>query len=226
MMTPRLIARAALAAIRRTSAWSVAPISVANRCIHYDGLTSVHRVSSGTHQVRLNLQTRPASNGATEFDFDREADETLGGQEIFSCPRLSKSHLCVESLCEKFEELVESRGFLAEADVTLASGVLTVVLPEVGTYVINKQGPNQQIWLSSPNSGPARFDWTAERYEKVVSFPCRLASFARASRLWIYNRTGQSLHDLLDAEIGRGVLKETGDVGFKKCHMGGEDADP
>jgi hypothetical protein len=30
------------------------------------------------------------------------------------------------------------------------SGVLTVKLGKHGTYVINKQTPNRQIWLSSP----------------------------------------------------------------------------
>lgn len=32
------------------------------------------------------------------------------------------------------------------------SGVLTLKLDEHGTYVINKQPPNKQIWLSSPIS--------------------------------------------------------------------------
>ena len=31
------------------------------------------------------------------------------------------------------------------------SGVLTLALGEKGTYVINKQPPNKQIWLSSPS---------------------------------------------------------------------------
>lgn len=30
------------------------------------------------------------------------------------------------------------------------SGVLTLRMGSAGTYVINKQPPNQQIWLSSP----------------------------------------------------------------------------
>lgn len=36
------------------------------------------------------------------------------------------------------------------ADLLLQSGVLTLSLGPHGTYVINKQPPNQQIWLSSP----------------------------------------------------------------------------
>ena len=37
--------------------------------------------------------------------------------------------------------------------------MLNVSFPNVGTYVINKQPPNKQIWLSSPQSGPKRYDW-------------------------------------------------------------------
>lgn len=34
--------------------------------------------------------------------------------------------------------------------MTRQSGVLTLKLGDKGTYVINKQPPNKQIWLSSP----------------------------------------------------------------------------
>jgi frataxin len=44
-------------------------------------------------------------------------------------------------------------------EVNYASGVLTIYLPPHGTYVINKQTPNQQIWWSSPISGPRRYDY-------------------------------------------------------------------
>lgn len=43
-------------------------------------------------------------------------------------------------------------------DVELTQGVMTLQVAPVGTYVINKQPPNKQIWLSSPVSGPNRFD--------------------------------------------------------------------
>ena len=41
----------------------------------------------------------------------------------------------------------------------MQQGVPTVRLGELGTYVINKQTPNRQIWMSSPISGPVRYDW-------------------------------------------------------------------
>ncbi len=52
---------------------------------------------------------------------------------------------------------------------------MTVTLPPHGTYVINKQPPNQQIWMSSPISGPCRFSysvdsgkWTHHRKDEVT----------------------------------------------------------
>ncbi|CAI5488653.1 unnamed protein product [Closterium sp. Naga37s-1] len=47
-------------------------------------------------------------------------------------------------------------------------GVLTLRLGQHGIFVINKQAPNRQIWLSSPQSGPARFDWLPGQGWSVV----------------------------------------------------------
>lgn len=49
----------------------------------------------------------------------------------------------------------ESR--IMEADVDEEAGVMEINCSE-GTYIINKQPPTKQIWLSSPISGPKRFD--------------------------------------------------------------------
>ena len=63
----------------------------------------------------------------------------------------------------------------------LASGVLTLKTPE-GTWVLNKQVPNRQLWLSSPVSGPCR-------YEHVDG-------------TWTHTRDGSSLAELLERELG------------------------
>jgi frataxin len=76
---------------------------------------------------------------------------------------------------------------------------MTLKLGEKGTYVINKQPPNKQIWLSSPFryillflhctdlkhriSGPKRYDYDSER------------------KIWYYTRDGQQLDDLLSEEL-------------------------
>ncbi|KAI5799830.1 arabinogalactan endo-1,4-beta-galactosidase [Geopyxis carbonaria] len=78
-----------------------------------------------------------------------------------------------------------------EVDVEYSAGVLTLTVPH-GTYVLNKQPPNKQIWLSSPVSGPKRYDWDADR------------------RNWVYARDGSGLEELLKEEIG--VSFDVGDV--------------
>lgn len=63
----------------------------------------------------------------------------------------------------------------------LQQGVLTVKLGRHGTYVINKQTPNRQIWMSSPVSGPFRYDCHAGK--------------------WVYGRTGQELLQQVQQEL-------------------------
>ncbi|KAG9269992.1 frataxin, mitochondrial [Astyanax mexicanus] len=100
----------------------------------------------------------------TEAAYEKLADETL------------------DALAEYFEDLMDESITAADYDVVFASGVLTVkVGGGHGTYVINKQTPNRQIWLSSPTSGPKRYDWTGER--------------------WVYAHDGMALHDLLSKEF-------------------------
>lgn len=60
-----------------------------------------------------------------------------------------------------------------EIDAELQSGVLTLSLEEGGQYVINKNAPMKQLWLSSPVSGAWHFDyadgdWISTRAPKVV----------------------------------------------------------
>nr|XP_054375995.1 frataxin, mitochondrial isoform X2 [Pongo abelii] len=69
-----------------------------------------------------------------ETTYERLAEETL------------------DSLAEYFEDLADKPYTFEDYDVSFGSGVLTVKLGgDLGTYVINKQTPNKQIWLSSPS---------------------------------------------------------------------------
>ena len=75
------------------------------------------------------------------------------------------------------------------------AGVLSITLPPSGTYIINKQPPNKQIWLSSPISGPKRYDWVlvGEGMEEKEG---------GGEGSWVYLRDGSSLTDLLRKEDG------------------------
>ncbi|XP_070690230.1 frataxin, mitochondrial isoform X2 [Pempheris klunzingeri] len=131
--------------------------------------------------------------------FERAADGDAWRKNIhLTSPRLEKpiqirsevseatfeklADVTLDALADYFEDLTDAAFTGADYDVVFSSGVLTVkVGGDHGTYVINKQTPNKQIWLSSPVSGPKRYDWTGER--------------------WVYTHDGVSLHQLLSKEF-------------------------
>jgi len=83
---------------------------------------------------------------------------------------------------------------------------LTISFPEVGTYVINKQPPNKQIWLSSPKSGPKRYDW-------VIFGEGQDQKEGTGTGEWIYLRDGSSLNDVFMEEIGVDLSMPTAHYG-------------
>lgn len=85
----------------------------------------------------------------------------------------------LETLSEDFPDVIP--------DVELNHGVMTLEITGLGSYVINKQPPNKQIWLASPVSGPDRFDL----YQNE----------------WVSLRNGNKLNEVLSAEIKK-VLPE------------------
>ncbi|CAH6719513.1 frataxin homolog, mitochondrial [[Candida] jaroonii] len=66
--------------------------------------------------------------------------------------RISNDYL--EDLGDELDLISEDH---TDMDFDLSQGVLTLNTKN-GTYVINRQPPNKQIWLSSPISGPNRYD--------------------------------------------------------------------
>ncbi|XP_020672749.1 frataxin, mitochondrial [Dendrobium catenatum] len=121
-----------------------------------------------SHPSQIDEEAGPAAIDyqmlVSEDEFHRVADSTL------------------YNLQEKFEEYgdsIQSDGF----DIDFGNQVLTLKLGNLGTYVINKQTPNRQIWLSSPVSGPSRFDWD------------------QTHKAWVYRRTKANLLSLLEDEV-------------------------
>ncbi|CAH1737849.1 unnamed protein product [Aphis gossypii] len=149
--------------------------------------------SSAQHQIKFNpydnlnihkssmFKQFSTSNNQAEIDFEQACNETL------------------ESLCEYFEQIVEDNPHLENPDILFSDGVLTIQLGEpYGTYVINRQTPNKQIWLSSPISGPKRYDFNGTK--------------------WIYKHDGVSLHELLTSELSK---EYSFNVDFSKCIFSG-----
>ncbi|RDA93210.1 hypothetical protein CP533_3178 [Ophiocordyceps camponoti-saundersi (nom. inval.)] len=98
----------------------------------------------------------------------------------------------LDTVLAKFEHLQDSR---EDIDVEFSAGVMTITVADRGTYVINKQPPNHQIWLSSPISGPKRFDW-------CVVGEGQGEKEGTGTGSWIYTRDGISLNQLILEELG------------------------
>ncbi|XP_051924316.1 frataxin, mitochondrial isoform X2 [Hippocampus zosterae] len=123
---------------------------------------------------RLEEHLSQDKNELSEAAYEKLADETL------------------DALADYFEDLMDEPFTGPDYDVVLSSGVLTVqVGGHHGTYVINKQTPNRQIWLASPTSGPKRYDWTGSG--------------------WVYSHDGISLHQLLSEEFST-IFKKNMDL--------------
>uniref|UniRef100_A0A915PNZ6 ferroxidase n=1 Tax=Setaria digitata TaxID=48799 RepID=A0A915PNZ6_9BILA len=88
-----------------------------------------------------------------------------------------------------------------EYDVNSSMGVITAKISQkTGTYVINKQTPNRQIWLSSPISGPKRHVY--------------FILFDLVDRRWISTRDNVSLDNLLNNEFR--MIFRTEKIDFSK----------
>ncbi|CAB0007557.1 unnamed protein product [Nesidiocoris tenuis] len=166
------------------------------RCLRLGRLFYNVSRQSGRQLVCCRRQSQRTRIAAQTLNFSSSnTDQDLGSVEF---EKICSSTL--ESLHEFFEILVEENAELKGGDVTYGDGVLTVKLGSHGTYVINRQSPNRQIWLSSPKSGPKRYD-----FEKRING-------------WIYKRDNVCLHELLRSEMAE-ILKMP--VDMSNCEYGG-----
>ena len=116
-----------------------------------------------------SMRSRVAAAGAT-----RSASSSAAGGDDY----VALADEALDTILEKADELSDARD---DVECELSSGVLTLKTPE-GTWVINKQVPNRQLWLSSPLSGPCRYEYVDKK--------------------WTHTRDGTSLADLLERELG------------------------
>jgi frataxin len=144
--------------------------------IHSRGPTPLSHGLRTKHHANASTPVCSFSTDSEDVVFHRAADEMLG------------------NLQDRVEAWGEESS-LGDFDFSAESGVVTIGLgDEHGAYVINKQAPNRQIWMSSPVSGPVRYDYDSQRKE------------------WIYARDGSTLKDRLRVElieIGGGELDLT-----------------
>ncbi|KAG6028995.1 hypothetical protein E4U41_000518 [Claviceps citrina] len=125
---------------------------------------------------------------------DSAAARPPGGHELSESAYHAMADCYLESVLSTFEQLQDLR---EDIDVEYSSGVMTITIADKGTYVINKQPPNKQIWLSSPVSGPKRYDWCPAGEARARAVTGGVASTGR----WVYARDGVSLSELILEEL-------------------------
>ena len=106
--------------------------------------------------------------------------------EILTCEKrfLKQVDDFLEDISQQLEEIMDENTVVD--DVNYSSGVLKLDFNSAEgkkTYVLNKQAPNKQLWLSSPFSGPQRYE------------------FDLISKQWINNRSHVNIIDLLNDEF-------------------------
>ncbi|CAA21083.1 mitochondrial [2Fe-2S] cluster assembly frataxin Fxn1 [Schizosaccharomyces pombe] len=136
-----------------------------------------YEFSTNVFGLRCRYYSQVRHNGAlTDLEYHRVADDTL------------------DVLNDTFEDLLEEVG-KKDYDIQYANGVITLMLGEKGTYVINKQPPAHQIWLSSPVSGPKHYEYSLK------------------SKTWCSTRDEGTLLGILSSEFSKWFSRP---IEFKK----------
>lgn len=148
---PRRERRRNNATAATTTSASALPLKEKQRHHREGGVLLLSSVSSTNRNIHASaaaaIRASEEDNKATlESNFSQKANEYL------------------ETLGEKLESWADEE-IEEDVECDYSDGVLTISLGRGrGTYVLNKQAPNRQIWWSSPISGPHRFEEEGERW--------------------------------------------------------------
>ncbi|KAG0088321.1 Mitochondrial chaperone Frataxin [Podila epicladia] len=177
----------------------LARTQLARRCLNSSNFNCIRQLST-TRSTVANTVLRVVSKNNNALHSTRRLPETQQPSRLFSSkpePQYTISDLSdddyhtvsdatMDRMVEYFEDIGDEHE-IPGYDVEYQSGVMTLKLGDKGTYVVNKQPPNKQLWLSSPTSGPKRYDYDQEH------------------ETWFYNRDHHSLKYLLDTEITKAL---------------------
>lgn len=119
---------------------------------------------------KVTRYSKLGMDGFTDVGFNTAADHFLDTVEGI-----------VDSLEHSLVEEISSNG-----------GVLTIETAGKGTFIVNKQAPAVQLWLSSPISGPHHYDMVTVR---------RGAAEVEEVTEWHCDKNGHSLQAKLEEEL-------------------------
>jgi frataxin len=95
----------------------------------------------------------------------------------------AKFEVLAQRVLEKLAGILEESG---DFDVELEGGVLTIDVDDVGTFLVNKHAPLQQLWYSSPLSGASHYD------------------FDQSAAGWVSSRGEANFADMLTRDFAQG----------------------
>ncbi|KAK4926104.1 Mitochondrial matrix iron chaperone [Elasticomyces elasticus] len=201
-MTSRVLRHTARTASRSVARYYQTPSIASSIRVSAPRVASIPiaRCFSGVSKRQAGLMPHTDEPEAPEIEEHHESGvhADLSDEEYHQ-----HADLYMERMHEQVEELQEGR---EDVEVDYAAGVLSVTFPPNGTYIVNKQPANKQIWLSSPLSGPKRYDW-------VVSGESMHQKAEGGSGDWVYMRDGTRMSELLRKELGISIdLMEEGDA--------------
>ncbi|KAG0681788.1 Mitochondrial chaperone Frataxin [Pichia californica] len=130
-----------------------------------------NKMFNNYNQIRFNAITSNTDGSIIPDDVSKLTDEEYH----------KYSDITFEQILEELDAFFEENKIM-EAEIDEEAGVMEINCSE-GTYIINKQPPTKQIWLSSPISGPKRFDYH--------------------DKSWTCLRNGEKLSDLLQNEMSQ-----------------------
>ncbi|CAM9814470.1 unnamed protein product [Ectocarpus sp. 6 AP-2014] len=110
----------------------------------------------GASRIGSGVGETVACTGVVSMQRQGMSSTTMSEQEFHSV-----ADEALEEIHDAVEEALEE-GFEDDFDCNMSQGVLNIVVGDRGTWVLNKQSPNRQIWWSSPISGPMRFEYHEE----------------------------------------------------------------
>ncbi|KAH7643496.1 frataxin-like protein [Dermatophagoides farinae] len=127
----------------------------------------IHPLTNSNSRITANYSSFHRWLSSSSQEFDEKTYEKLANKTL-------------DDLNDRFEQFLDQIDD-KNCDITFNNGVLTISLGTNGVYVMNTQTPNRQIWLSSPISGPKRYDYIDGK--------------------WIYRHDGKSIQELLQNEM-------------------------
>ena len=173
---------------------------------HHRGFT-LHQCSSGINSLvapaSMSLVSQRGCGTTSSTSSSSSADTTkavagMAGYSDSAYNEESETFLsAIEEAMSEYEEKDDGR----VEDVDYQSSVLNIQTSK-GTFILNRQAPKLQLWLSSPISGPTHYD----RVKGTKDDPDKV--------WWRCDRHGRSLEELLSKELGS-VLELDGPLKFE-----------